>query len=171
MNPTIGDIKHGDELGYKSYKGKFIWHACYLCGKERWIPFVTGKPKNLRCHSCANRGVRHNWKGGRRKHKGYIYVWISPDDFFCPMATKEGYVSEHRLVIAKYLGRNLHSWEIVHHKNHIRDDNRIENLQLVSDDRHKQITILENEINQLKKRVTLLEAENIILKEGNYAKG
>ena len=80
---------------------------------------------------------------------GYIAINLTPDDFFSSMRNKRGYVLEHRLVMAKHLGRNLHPWEVVHHKNGIKDDNKLENLQLVSDERHQQITILESIISRL----------------------
>lgn len=57
---------------------------------------------------------------------GYIYV-LSPDH---PKKTANGYVAEHRLVMEQRLGRLLEEHENVHHINGVRDDNRVENLEL-----------------------------------------
>ena len=159
--PEMGEIRPAWEIGYKGTH-KFIWAACPDCGKERWVELEGGKPRNLRCRACAQKGSLHSrWKGGKFvADKGYILIKLSPDDFFYPMAKSNGYVLEHRLVVAKALGRNLHSWELVHHKHdkypagskEDKADNRYpENLQLVSDDRHTQITILEKKITRLQK--------------------
>jgi hypothetical protein len=66
----------------------------------------------------------------RLDENGYCWVPISRNDPFFPMAYSHGQVSEHRLVMARSLGRLLKQDETVHHINGIRDDNRIENLQL-----------------------------------------
>ena len=69
------------------------------------------------------------WRGGRYKdnRSGYIYVY-SPDH---PFKKKGGYVLEHRLVMEKFVGRHLRANEIIHHRNKIKDDNRIDNLEII----------------------------------------
>lgn len=47
-----------------------------------------------------------------------------------PCADKYGRILEHRLIMSEHIGRPLHKHETVHHKNGIRTDNRIENLEL-----------------------------------------
>lgn len=49
-----------------------------------------------------------------------------------PNARKNGYMFEHRYVMAEYLERPLIDGETVHHKNGNRSDNRIENLVLMT---------------------------------------
>jgi hypothetical protein len=160
--PEAGQTISAKKLG-KKYRGRFIWAICADCGKGRWVQGDGGKPRSLRCRPCnARLGREHkgNWKGGAAIRRGrYMVVRVARDDFFYPMADSDSYVLEHRLVMAKSLGRCLQPWEIIHHRNSIKTDNRVGNLQLVTDDRHRQITLLENKIKFQAAKISTLEAE------------
>jgi len=73
----------------------------------------------------------------RRRTGQYIEIY-KPNH---PFATKQGYVLEHRLVLEKHLGRYLKKHEIGHHKNSIKTDNRIENLEVMDRSDHSRLTI------------------------------
>lgn len=79
-------------------------------------------------------GARHGrWKGGKVTHgTGYVWVKLDRDDPFFIMTNSLGYAGEHRVVIARHIGRPLTKEETVHHINGDRGDNRLENLQLRS---------------------------------------
>ena len=155
--PKLGDIK-------KDFN-KYIWAACSICGRERWVGLVKGKPKAILCISCAEKRRKGKnspaWKGGKTKNNGgYITVHLLPNSPFISMASKgSSHILEHRLIMAKHLGRCLGSWEIVHHKNHIRDDNRIENLELLKVSDHDIITKLENENKRFKEEIKRLKKD------------
>ena len=140
---TAKDLELGrHEVG--EIRGNHIWLACSRCGKKRWVlkydlkqPDYTGL-----CKACVHIGARNGrWKGGEiKKHNGYILVKLQPEDFFYPMADETGYVARYRLVMAKHLGRCLLPWEVVHHKNSNKEDDRIENLLLFdTDSEHQQL--------------------------------
>lgn len=148
----VGTIKIGKEIEKKD-KCKFIWHSCIDCGKLRWVRLsVLKRGKCYHCVVCGNAkdkggkpprltGKNHpNYRSGRYitkgKYKGYIMVYIPEDSFFRSMCGQRPYLPEHRLVMAKHLGRCLQSWEQVHHKNGIKTDNRIENLELTTNGQH-----------------------------------
>lgn len=193
-HPEIGDIRIGTRIGLPE-SHPYIRRACPDCGTASWVRFhTTGRTHAPRCHKCATQvpewkqrqAVSRLGRYANARHynsNGYVEVWISPDDFFHKMANRQNRILEHRLVMAKHLGRCLQSWEFVHHKNGIKDDNRIENLELTTSGSHsiqhskgyrdgykkgllegkdKRTKDLQTEVSKLQARVTLLEAERAL---------
>src|SRR5215467_2462533 len=108
--------------------------ACRDCGStERIIVYPYAKHLGL-CRKCA-------WsKGQASRHKekiidkdGYVRLYRRFDH---PRHNRAGQVYEHIVVMEKILGRPIIVAEHVHHKNHVRHDNRPENLEVLSEREH-----------------------------------
>jgi hypothetical protein len=79
--------------------------------------------------------AHHAWVGGRHiAEDGYVRIWLTDDDPMYAMAQAHskhgGYCLEHRLVVARHLGRPLTEDETVHHIDNNPLNNSLENLQL-----------------------------------------
>jgi hypothetical protein len=74
---------------------------------ERWRR--TGDPGRIEAHEYA----------GHINRNGYVEIRVGRRTVF-----------QHRFVMEQQLGRPLHRWENVHHRNGRRADNRPENLEL-----------------------------------------
>lgn len=164
--PVLGEIKYGREIGYRSATSRFIWHACEICGKQRWVYFNKGNPIHKVCVRCSNRlkgqkssqpGAKHpNWQGGRWVLPGgYIYIKF-PDH---PRANNSGYVMEHILVWEQVHNKPLPKGWVIHHLNGVKSDNRPENLIALPSRRHQHILAAKGKrIRELEAKVKLLEA-------------
>lgn len=112
---------------------------CKLCKKE----FINKSHHvQMFCsYACSNSipkkrnyGIDHpNWIGGRQvTTQGYIEV--KAKNHF--NSHRRGFILEHRLIMEKHIGRRLLRDEVVHHINHKKTDNRIENLELLTNSEH-----------------------------------
>lgn len=154
----LGEIRTRGEVGLAG-RSRIIWNACPDCGYERWsllslyeknggkiycvyctgktaVNYMRGKDHkgDCQCWKCKTKNQlgenNHAWNGGFSYVDGYKTLKIYEDDPNYSMADSRGYAMEHRLVMAQALGRPLAVGETVHHINGIKDDNRIDNLEL-----------------------------------------
>ncbi len=173
--PELDMVTDGPRLG-KSGRHTYVWTACPACSKERW---VMRRDTGKKCKRCAANerdltGERNGrWNGGvRQGTDGYRYITVYPGHPLFEMAGKmlargkpRYYIAEHRLVMAQHLGRPLLPWELVHHLEEPKDDNRIENLKLLKfNSEHLPSMNVQRVVGTLQARVTLLEAEVTLLR-------
>ena len=152
---------------------KKVKRTCPDCGNTKEVFAIGGKPTGVRCRRChAKRTIGRKghpvWKGagnpnfgrgdGTHYERGYKLIKLQPDDFFYPMTNNRGFVREHRLVVARALGRCLQFGEVVHHKHgYAKDDNRYpKTLQLNTVDGHNTISAMQNKIDALERKITEL---------------
>ena len=99
--------------------------------------WAYGHPMKGKHPNAWNKGIKgnksHFWKGGKTKSSGGYTLIYKPSHHSCK---KNKYVAEHRLVMEKFLKRPLTKIEHIHHKNGIKSDNRIENLELLTISQH-----------------------------------
>jgi hypothetical protein len=138
----IGVIPRPQHTSPKSIIGKPL----SVEHKEKLI--LANKNKKLSAETKEKISKTRELKGiGHKKKRsdGYIAVYF-PDH---PKSSSYGYIMEHDLIMECLIGRHLKSNECVHHINKIRNDNRKENLKLMTLSEH--MSLHSKERNQLKR--------------------
>lgn len=141
-------------------KNTKVVRKCVICGEESLQELHHGQVRSDRCRLCAckaRRGALNPlWKGGFCNKGHYRLIWVDPASPYHAMADKDNYVAQHRLVVAESLRRCLSKAEVVHHIDGDRHNNRLENLQLISQADHKLKTKLCSRC-ELRKEIRLLK--------------
>lgn len=111
-------------------RGKYCSKECY------YAAMIGRKPPKTAFKKGQNIGKKcPNWKGGITYSEGYAYVKTPKH----PTHKDNSYILRSHLVLEKHMGILLTSNDIVHHINGIKDDDRIDNLQLLSRSQHIEI--------------------------------
>ncbi len=116
-------------------KGHITKRTCPKCGGPKDF-------NALACRDCATwatpaagkTGDTHPaWKGGTRVDEDGYLKRYAPDH---PWPRKGGYVLEHVRVMELQIGRRIEPGEVVHHKDHDKRNNDLDNLELTRAGEH-----------------------------------
>ena len=125
-------------LGKPNRWGQSQWEVVCDCGRTKTVggnSLKRGLTKSCGCGMVKRGAENPRWKGGVKVYNGYRFIYVSE-----PSKIRVGamnvYLPEHAVVMSTHLGRPLLRGETVHHKNGNRQDNRIENLDLMPVNRH-----------------------------------
>ncbi len=120
--------KTGDPLKTISGKIHGIRRICVINNCEGFIEGNSYCHKHNRRYKLYGNTNTKKIDLGKGWHINNGYVVLRKPNY--SGSRKDGSILEHRYVMEQKLGRELKSYEIVHHKNGRKTDNRQENLEL-----------------------------------------
>jgi hypothetical protein len=130
---------HGKANTEKRKTGKFF--SCLICSSEFYAPknrFATAKYCSRKCTSIAN---PQNTEKARSNSPLMKRAGLSEPKKYVVIRVNGKQVREHRYVMEQHLGRKLDKHEHVHHINGNAIDNRIENLQVLTNSEHQKLEL------------------------------
>lgn len=151
---TVFNLLHKYEIPTRSHKDTFTMKNHKLSSEQieriRKLHFnktLSMETKQKMSNAKIKKGIGHK----KNRTDGYVAIYF-PDH---PKSNKDGYIMEHDLIMECFIGRHLKKDEIVHHINHKRNDNRIENLKLMTKREH--ISMHVKERHEQRRRLLLTE--------------
>lgn len=130
------------------------FHQHQFCNKDCYFAFrKLSEYETLICPACKKEFKKEKRKhavycsetcvyNGRQRKVGHTFL----KEGYVMLCLEHGWVAQHRHVMEQFIGRPLHSTELVHHINGNRQDNRIENLQLVTKSEHGKIHVIDGRL-------------------------